>query len=662
LSTIKTNSENLARMKEQGLIAPAPATPAQRPPLPEHQAGNDLSRGQTPSSYSTDYDQIRSSETNAIPTVRIPPRPALANQQSNAASNSTTDRVVVPLYTAVAAAASSASGASSTAAAAQVTANAASTTAVAASSTAAAAQTTANAAQTTLATPALSAIGASGTVDPSKTYFATKGSIPPSISSQFPYVSTTTTITWEWAGQVVLRADGTTISIPDGTEAITGLIANQSYSSYPYYDEVSGTLKWLTNGDATFVTFPGVQTNGSTGLVTSTSSLTQPATFSIECWMQTAVGASTAGTFVEFNANHTGAVSTTAYGPYFGIQTSGFPVLNTGAGIGQAMNFNMLNDGQWHHLVFTGSGTTITLYQDGVFIDTLTSGTAASGFSGFWRIADGNKEGFFAGTIARVAIYTSQLTQAQVTNHYSAMYNSGTADYDTVVAADSPSYYWKLNETSGTSAADSAGSNTGTYTGGFTLNQTQTTVLASGTPAIAWSSPANQLSQAQNLQGRTPMSSGAMIAATPATGTGGGTGGGGGGGGGGCFTGDVEVMTEKGNVRFDQLKIGDRVLTAAGTYRPIQLIRVHSDYEDTVFALAGGGFVTSRHPILHQGRWTRAQNAFTDGVKFHGTVYNLVIDSLDRAPHHVFDDSTTTERSFILVNGLIAHNWMIPKK
>ena len=41
--------------------------------------------------------------------------------------------------------------------------------------------------------------------------------------------------------------------------------------------------------------------------------------------------------------------------------------------------------------------------------------------------------------------------------------------YDTAVLADSPVSYWKLGETSGTVAADSAGSNPGTYTGGVTL-------------------------------------------------------------------------------------------------------------------------------------------------------------------------------------------------
>ena len=43
--------------------------------------------------------------------------------------------------------------------------------------------------------------------------------------------------------------------------------------------------------------------------------------------------------------------------------------------------------------------------------------------------------------------------------------------YSQVILSDTPASYWKLDETSGASAADSAGSATGTYTNGPTLNQ-----------------------------------------------------------------------------------------------------------------------------------------------------------------------------------------------
>ena len=116
MATIKSAAEQLRKLKERGQIVPTPAAPGSdvyRPPLPPAGPNNELSRGQSPSSYSTDFDQIRNSDTNAIPSVRIPPRPALADQQNNAASNSTADRVVAPVYTVAANAASTANSARS---------------------------------------------------------------------------------------------------------------------------------------------------------------------------------------------------------------------------------------------------------------------------------------------------------------------------------------------------------------------------------------------------------------------------------------------------------------------------------------------------------------------------------------------------------------------
>jgi hypothetical protein len=43
--------------------------------------------------------------------------------------------------------------------------------------------------------------------------------------------------------------------------------------------------------------------------------------------------------------------------------------------------------------------------------------------------------------------------------------------YSEVIASDGPAGYWKLDESAGTNAADSAGSANGTYTGGPSLNQ-----------------------------------------------------------------------------------------------------------------------------------------------------------------------------------------------
>jgi hypothetical protein len=82
---IKSGSDNLAAAKAAGTIAPT-STVGAPPIMPAAGGSNDFSRGQTPSAYSSVVDQLRTSETNAIPSERIPPAPALANQQANSSA------------------------------------------------------------------------------------------------------------------------------------------------------------------------------------------------------------------------------------------------------------------------------------------------------------------------------------------------------------------------------------------------------------------------------------------------------------------------------------------------------------------------------------------------------------------------------------------------
>jgi hypothetical protein len=56
--------------------------------------------------------------------------------------------------------------------------------------------------------------------------------------------------------------------------------------------------------------------------------------------------------------------------------------------------------------------------------------------------------------------------------------------YDTVVLADGPVAYWLLADTSGTSARDAAGSDNGTYSGGFTLGRAAPYPAMSGSVAF----------------------------------------------------------------------------------------------------------------------------------------------------------------------------------
>lgn len=125
----------------------------------------------------------------------------------------------------------------------------------------------------------------------------------------------------------------------------------------------------------------------------------------------------------------------------------------------------------------------MNLYVDGVLVSNTTAITTAKVYSGYWRIGGDNlskwparpTSDYLAGTIDEVAVYPKALTLSQVVGNYM---DSGRPQpvpldvYGPSVTANSPSLFWRLNETAGPTAADAtAHQQNGTYTGGVTYSQ-----------------------------------------------------------------------------------------------------------------------------------------------------------------------------------------------
>lgn len=88
----------------------------------------------------------------------------------------------------------------------------------------------------------------SNDVDPTKAGVLMKGSVPPTWSGAFTYASNTSSITWSWSDLAILRADGTTTQIANGSLAISGLTAATTYFFYPYWDETHQALAFVAGG------------------------------------------------------------------------------------------------------------------------------------------------------------------------------------------------------------------------------------------------------------------------------------------------------------------------------------------------------------------------------------------------------------------------------
>ncbi|WP_418961287.1 LamG-like jellyroll fold domain-containing protein [Streptomyces tritici] len=137
-----------------------------------------------------------------------------------------------------------------------------------------------------------------------------------------------------------------------------------------------------------------------------------------------------------------------------------------------------VTDNEWHHAVISASGTTQTLYLDGVAQGTLAGAVnhqtnkftyIGGGFAnGAWPATPGDIS-YFPGQIDEVAIYAQPLPAASVTKHYRArtgMVAGNGAQYRGSVTSDGPTAYWRLDESSGSTAhsAMAGGAANGTYT------------------------------------------------------------------------------------------------------------------------------------------------------------------------------------------------------
>lgn len=138
-----------------------------------------------------------------------------------------------------------------------------------------------------------------------------------------------------------------------------------------------------------------------------------------------------------------------------------------------ALGNTALNDGKKHLVIVTVANSgNIKVYIDG-YLDSTTAFAHSiianyTDTVGIGHDPDGPSLPW-DGSLEKVAIFGTELTGAQVQSIWAQII--GTSAYDTAVLADTPSLFWKLDDTTGTTITDSSGnSRNGTYSGA-TLQQ-----------------------------------------------------------------------------------------------------------------------------------------------------------------------------------------------
>jgi hypothetical protein len=361
----------------------------------------------------------------------------------------------------------------------------------------------------------INAVDTAGNVDLARTGVLPNGSLAVGGNSAFSYSSTTSSITITWAKFTFYKLDGTAVQIPDGSTTITGLPSGSNFTFFPYLDS-NNNINFVQAGDVTNLpTLAGVKFSGAGEVTTIVNdSVTATSTrITIEMWVYPTTSGSQ--TLIQMGAS----------GPKVIINNY---VVGVTPSVGQVqVNGGTLLADFWNYVAITiaygvpsGTNCTVTTYVNNVSTSGLSVGTNAS--SQLWLLGANSANAI----MSRVAIYHALLTSTQISNHFYEMLNAGTGPYDTAVEQDGAVFYWGLQETSGTTAPDSVDSNTGTYTGTFTLAVGESIGGANGTPAIAWEQPTLATTMAQFLQNRNPLSAGGVQISTTASSTGGGISGG----------------------------------------------------------------------------------------------------------------------------------------
>lgn len=122
---------------------------------------------------------------------------------------------------------------------------------------------------------------------------------------------------------------------------------------------------------------------------------------------------------------------------YNGVDSNFTIALNSGG---------TLTAGTWYHLLVAYSGSSVTIYTNGVLANTGTPSAFAANTDGPFSIGTRSDNAFFwNGTADEVVLYTNAVAASIAAAHYAAA-TTNAANYGAQVLASAPAGYWRLGE------------------------------------------------------------------------------------------------------------------------------------------------------------------------------------------------------------------------
>jgi hypothetical protein len=122
-------------------------------------------------------------------------------------------------------------------------------------------------------------------------------------------------------------------------------------------------------------------------------------------------------------------------------------------------------DNTWHQITATNGAAGLKMYVDGTLVATDATVTTSEVTTGWWHLGWGNvrngwtnppTNSYWTGGISEVAVFPTQLTNAQVTS-LSPSVATSQATFDAAVSAITPTLYWPMQSASAVASNACAG-------------------------------------------------------------------------------------------------------------------------------------------------------------------------------------------------------------